>query len=413
MCWAGSAGWGLWRDHVPNQFEPQQGLTQGQQAVFHGGGQGQQLGPAPRQPGAVIGLPRLGPWRRVHGRILQPLQGVQHLVRQVAQVPGHDQAWLWRQVSHLAQPQTVAALARVQHLKAVQRPRPDVQQAGARPFHFFQPHAAADGLELLGWATGLVHLAAPGEGDHAKVRALAFAFANHLQVTQLEYLQGQQAARKHGGAQREQRQGFGTGRGLIGREGRAAIIARARRLPMIYQMASLVLDVIAGLLAGTCLLRMAMQAQRIPFNQPLGKFVFAMTDWIVMPLRKLIPPWSRWDLSSLAAAWLIKLLQYLLLWLMAGGHGQLGLLPLVSLVGLLQLLVSALSALVLVYALMSWMQPHSYFMQMADRLVQPWLDPVRRVVPLIGGVDLAPLVLLLVLQLAGMLLAGLQASWMY
>ena len=50
---------------------------------------------------------------------------------------------------------------------------------------------------------------------------------------------------------------------------------------------------------------------------------------------------------------------------------------------------------------------------MADRLVKPWLDPVRRVVPLIGGVDLAPLVLLLVLQLAGMLLAGLQASWMY
>ena len=182
---------------------------------------------------------------------------------------------------------------------------------------------------------------------------------------------------------------------------------------MMFQMASLVLDVIAGLVAGTCLLRLAMQAQRIPFNQPLGRFVFAMTDWIVMPLRKVIPPWSRWDLSSLAAAWLIKLLQCVLLWMLAGGHGQLGLLPLVSVVGLVQLLVSSLSALVLVYALMSWVQPHSYFMQMADRLVQPWLDPVRRIVPLIGGVDLAPLALLVLLQLLGMLLAGLQASWMY
>ncbi len=122
---------------------------------------------------------------------------------------------------------------------------------------------------------------------------------------------------------------------------------------MIYQMASLVLDVIAGLVAGTCLLRLAMQAQRIPFNQPLGRFVFAVTDWIVMPLRKLIPYWSRWDLSSLVAAWLIKALQFLLLWLLAGGRGQIALLPLVSLLGLLQLLVSALSALVLVYALMS------------------------------------------------------------
>ena len=182
---------------------------------------------------------------------------------------------------------------------------------------------------------------------------------------------------------------------------------------MIFQMASLVLDVLAGLVAGTCLLRLAMQAQRIPFNQPLGRFVFAMTDWIVMPLRKLIPPWSRWDLSSLVAAWLIKLLQFLLLWLLAGGGGQLGLLPLVSLVGLLQLVVSAMSALVFAYALMSWVQPGSSWVHMADRLVQPWLDPVRRVVPLVGGVDLAPLVLILLLQLVGMLLTGLQASWMY
>lgn len=181
---------------------------------------------------------------------------------------------------------------------------------------------------------------------------------------------------------------------------------------MIYQMLSMVLDVIAGLVAGACLLRLAMQAQRIPFNQPLGRFIFAVTDWLVLPLRKVIPPWSRWDLSSLAGAWLVKMLQYLLLWLLAGGQGQLGLLPLVSLVGLLQLLVSALSALVLVYALMSWVQPGSPMFYTAERLVQPWLAPVRRVVPLIGGVDLSTLVLLLALQMVGMVLAALQASWM-
>ena len=182
---------------------------------------------------------------------------------------------------------------------------------------------------------------------------------------------------------------------------------------MGFQMLSLVLDVLAGLVAGACLLRLAMQAQRISFHQPLGRFVFAMTDWIVMPLRRVIPPWSRWDLSSLVAAWLIKALQLLLLWVFMGMHGHLGWLPVASLVGLLQLVVSALSALVFLYAIMSWVQPHSPFMQLADRLVQPWLDPVRRVVPLIGGVDLAPLVLILLLQLAGMLLAGFMASWMY
>lgn len=182
---------------------------------------------------------------------------------------------------------------------------------------------------------------------------------------------------------------------------------------MWFQMVNLVLDAVTGLVAGTCLLRMAMQAQRISFQQPLGRFVFAVTDWIVMPLRKLIPAMTRWDLSSLDAAWLIKAAQFLLLWALMGMHGDLALLPLASLVGVMQLAISALSALVFIYAFMSWLQPHSPFMHTADRLVQPWLEPVRRLVPLVGGVDLAPLVLILLLQLAGMLLAGLQIRWMY
>jgi len=70
----------------------------------------------------------------------------------------------------------------------------------------FQLHAGADGFELFDRSAGLVHFAPVGEGDHTKRRALAFAFANHLQVTQLENLQRQQAARQHRRAQRKQGQ---------------------------------------------------------------------------------------------------------------------------------------------------------------------------------------------------------------
>ena len=87
---------------------------------------------------------------------------------------------------------------------------------------------------------------------------------------------------------------------------------------MLFQMVSLVLDVVAGLIAGTCLLRFLMQWQRISFHQPLGQFVFAVTDWLLLPLRRVVPPWSAWDLSSLVGAFLIKLVQYTLLWLVAG-----------------------------------------------------------------------------------------------
>ena len=177
---------------------------------------------------------------------------------------------------------------------------------------------------------------------------------------------------------------------------------------MWFQMISMVLDVVAGLLAGTCLLRLVMQRQRISFHQPLGRFVFALSDWLVLPLRKVIPARSSWDLSSLVGAWLIKLAQVSLLWLLSGATAPWALLPWFSVLSLAQLVVSALSALVLVYAVMSWVSPGSPLYDMVARLTEPVLRPFRRVVPLIGGIDLSPLVVLLALQMLGVVLLNLQ-----
>ena len=58
---------------------------------------------------------------------------------------------------------------------------------------------------------------------------------------------------------------------------------------MGYQIISFLLDVAAGLLGGACLLRLYMQYQRIPFGNPVGRFVFALTDWLVLPLRRILP----------------------------------------------------------------------------------------------------------------------------
>ena len=182
---------------------------------------------------------------------------------------------------------------------------------------------------------------------------------------------------------------------------------------MWLQMVSMVLDVLAGLVAGTCLLRFVMQWQRIPFQQPIGRFVFAVTDWLVMPLRKIVPTRSGWDVSSLLGAWLVKLLQFGLLWALAGGRGELAWLPWVSLLGLVQLVVSGLSAFVLILAVMSWVNPCSPLHALSDRLCAPFLRPFRRWIPLLGGVDLSPLALLLVLQMLGMVLAQLQMGWLY
>jgi YggT family protein len=179
---------------------------------------------------------------------------------------------------------------------------------------------------------------------------------------------------------------------------------------MLYQIIALLLDVAAGLLGGACLLRLFMQHQRVPFGNPVGRVVFAFTDWLVLPLRRVIPAVGRWDMASLVGAYLIELVQYGILWLLAGAGLGLATLPVVAVFGLLRLAVSALMGLMIVYAVLSWVQPGSPLYDVIDRLCAPLLRPLRRVIPLVGGIDLSPLAFLLLLQIASIVLGHLQAA---
>jgi YggT family protein len=174
---------------------------------------------------------------------------------------------------------------------------------------------------------------------------------------------------------------------------------------MVYQIFSFLLDVVGGLLGGACLLRLYMQYQRVPFGNPVGRFVFALTDWLVLPLRRVLPAYRRWDTASLIGAFLIELAQYALLWALVGRDGFEGVF-LLALFGLVRLVISSMTALVIVYAVLSWVQNDSPLADIIERLCAPLLRPIRRVIPLVGGIDLSPLVLLVLLQVLSMLLTG-------
>jgi len=174
---------------------------------------------------------------------------------------------------------------------------------------------------------------------------------------------------------------------------------------MVYQIFSFLLDVVGGLLGGACLLRLYMQYQRVPFGNPVGRFVFALTDWLVLPLRRVLPAYRRWDTASLIGAFLIELAQYALLWALVGRDGFEGVF-LLALFGLVRLVISSMTALVVVYAVLSWVQNDSPLADIIERLCAPLLRPIRRVIPLVGGIDLSPLVLLVLLQVVSMLLTG-------
>ena len=179
---------------------------------------------------------------------------------------------------------------------------------------------------------------------------------------------------------------------------------------MLFQIVSFLLDVVGGLLTGACLLRLYMQLQRVPFGNPVGRLVFALSDWMVLPLRKLLPAMGRVDTSCLVAALLVQVVQYLVLLLLLGAAMGLAWLPWLALFGLVRTAVMGLMGLLIVYAVLSWVQTRSPISDVIARLCEPLLAPVRRVLPALGGVDLSPLVLLVLLQVLMIVLGNLQVG---
>ena len=179
---------------------------------------------------------------------------------------------------------------------------------------------------------------------------------------------------------------------------------------MLFEIVVFLLDVVVGLISGACLLRMYMQAQRVPFGNPVGQLVFALSDWIVMPLRKFMPGKGRWDMSCLLAAFALQLVEMLLLWLLQGAGSTALALPWLAVCGLINVTLSGLMGILLVYAILSWVQPYSPIYGVLQRLAEPVVAPIRKVVPLIGNVDFSALIALIVLQVLLMVLNYVQAA---
>lgn len=182
---------------------------------------------------------------------------------------------------------------------------------------------------------------------------------------------------------------------------------------MFHQIVTFLFDVVGGLLTGACLLRLYMQLHRIPFANPVGQMVFALSDWLVMPLRRAVPAVGRWDMSCVVAAVLLQLAQYTLLWMLFGSAAQWMSLLWLALFGLMRTALSGLIGVLLVSAVLSWVQTRSPIADVVQRLSEPLLRPLRRVVPQVSGLDLSPLVALVLLQIAMMVLGHLQAALMW
>ncbi|HXZ49802.1 MAG TPA: YggT family protein [Usitatibacter sp.] len=177
---------------------------------------------------------------------------------------------------------------------------------------------------------------------------------------------------------------------------------------MFAQAVAMVLDAVFDLVILAALVRFWMQALRAPARNPIAQFSMALTDFLVRPLRRVLPGLFRLDLASLAAAWLLEVVLQVLLMLLFGTSllqypGVIPVLVFLSFVLLVRLSIYVFMGAIIIQAVLSWVSPHHPVMPFFDALTRPFLRPVQRAIPPLGGVDISPLFVFIFLQLLLML----------
>jgi YggT family protein len=174
---------------------------------------------------------------------------------------------------------------------------------------------------------------------------------------------------------------------------------------MFADAAQFLLRTAFDLMACAFFMRFWMQAARVPFRNPFAQFVIKVTDFAVRPLRRMLPGLFGLDWASLALFFLAELLMVLgTTWVMgypfaiAGGAVLPGFL-LMALASCLRLGLYVLMGFILIQAVLSWVNPFSPLAPVFYALSRPVLAPFQRLIPAVGGMDLSPLVALIVVQL--------------
>lgn len=168
---------------------------------------------------------------------------------------------------------------------------------------------------------------------------------------------------------------------------------------MLYNIFSLILDTVATILAAILLLRFWMQAVRVRPPSSIAQFMFQLTDWMVKPLRRVVPGVGGYDWASLLGAFLVALLVVSVhLWMVSALSIQAVLLG--SVLRLLQWILYGFMGLIIIEVIFSWVNPHAPLAPLVRALTDPLMRPLRRVIPLIGSIDLSPLVAFILLRIA-------------
>lgn len=180
---------------------------------------------------------------------------------------------------------------------------------------------------------------------------------------------------------------------------------------LLSQAGILILQTIGGLYLLVVILRFLLQLSRADFYNPLSQGIAKATSPVLMPLRRIIPGFFGIDLACLVLALAVQYLTITLSCLLIGIISPV-LVLLWSLIGIASMIAYIYLAGMIVMIIASWIAPYSRHpaIVLCAQLVQPLCAPVQRVIPSLGGLDISPIFVFLLLNLVRMLIQAAAAK---
>ncbi len=167
------------------------------------------------------------------------------------------------------------------------------------------------------------------------------------------------------------------------------------------QAGSFLISTLIGLYLIAVVLRFLFQWVRADFYNPLSQFLVRITNPLLIPLRRFIPGWWGLDMAALVLAYGLKLVEITLLLLIKGVSAPIILVFWLALGQLIELFLYIYLFAIIIQAVISWLNPDTYnpAVQLLHQLTAPVLRPARKILPPFSGMDLSPLLAIIVINL--------------
>lgn len=157
----------------------------------------------------------------------------------------------------------------------------------------------------------------------------------------------------------------------------------------------------------SAVLRMLLEAIDADFYSPISQMVLKSTNFLLLPIRRIVPPYNGIDWACVVLVLVLAFFkQGALILLSTGTFGNPFGLLLLGLADALNLLFYLYLFALIAVAVSSWLNPTNVnpLIQIATQLTNPLQKRIRSVLPAVGGFDLSPFVLTVLLILFNILI---------